>query len=67
MDYAEHAQDVEVLYLNNVLSIPVLAVFSLLVEDWSSSSLERNLFVFPSDVLLKLSVCTAHRRGGPSS
>jgi len=35
-------KDVEVLYLNNVLSIPILIVFSFIAEDWTTSSLSRN-------------------------
>jgi GDP-mannose transporter len=31
------------MFYNNFLSIPILAVFSLIVEDWSSQNLERNL------------------------
>lgn len=32
------------MYYNNLLSIPVLVTFSLLFEDWSSKSLELNLY-----------------------
>jgi GDP-mannose transporter len=37
--------DWDTMFYNNLLSIPVLAVFSLLVEDWSSENLYRNLYV----------------------
>ncbi|SCV68003.1 BQ2448_124 [Microbotryum intermedium] len=37
--------DWDTLRYNNLLSIPVLAFFSLLVEDWSYESLVANLFV----------------------
>jgi GDP-mannose transporter len=33
------------MFYNNLLSIPVLAVFSLLIEDWGSENLTRNLYV----------------------
>ena len=35
--------DWDTMFYNNLLSIPVLAVFSILVEDWSSENLTRNL------------------------
>jgi GDP-mannose transporter len=35
--------DWDSMFYNNFLSIPVLAVFSLLFEDWSAQSLTRNL------------------------
>ncbi|KAJ3569037.1 hypothetical protein NP233_g5319 [Leucocoprinus birnbaumii] len=38
--------DWDSMYYNNLLSIPVLAVFSILVEDWSSENLTRS---FPPD------------------
>lgn len=31
------------MFYNNLLSIPVLVIFSLLFEDWSAKSLELNL------------------------
>jgi len=34
--------DWDSMFYNNLLSIPVLAVFSLLVEDWGSANLTRN-------------------------
>ena len=34
------------MFYNNLLSIPVLVVFSLLVEDWSAANMTRN---FPPD------------------
>lgn len=38
--------DWDSMFYNNLLSIPVLAIFSLLVEDWGAENLARN---FPSD------------------
>lgn len=35
--------DWDSMFYNNLLSIPVLLVFSVLVEDWGSSNLARNL------------------------
>ena len=35
--------DWDTIFYTNLLSIPVLAVFSILVEDWSSENLTRNL------------------------
>jgi GDP-mannose transporter len=37
--------DWETMFYNNVLSIPVLAVLSIFVEDWSSDNLARSLSV----------------------
>jgi len=37
--------DWETMFYNNVLSVPVLAVLSILVEDWSSDNLARSLSV----------------------
>ncbi|KZT27764.1 UDP-galactose transporter [Neolentinus lepideus HHB14362 ss-1] len=34
--------DWDTMYYNNLLSIPILAVFSIIVEDWGSESLNRN-------------------------
>jgi len=39
-------KDWDSMYYNNALSIPVLIVFSILVEDWSSANFVRN---FPSE------------------
>lgn len=39
--------DWDSMFYNNLLSIPVLAVFSLIAEDWSSTNLTRNLYVAP--------------------
>jgi GDP-mannose transporter len=36
-------RDWDSMFYNNLLSIPVLAFFSILVEDWSSANLVRNL------------------------
>jgi GDP-mannose transporter len=35
--------DWETMFYNNLLSIPVLVVFSVVVEDWGSANLTRNL------------------------
>lgn len=35
--------DWDTMFYNNLLSIPVLALFSLLVEDWSSENLTESL------------------------
>lgn len=37
--------DWETMFYNNLLSIPVLTVFSIVVEDWTSDNLTRNLWV----------------------
>lgn len=36
-------KDWDSMFYNNLLSIPVLIIFSLLVEDWSAASFSRNL------------------------
>lgn len=38
-------KDWDSMYYNNLLSIPVLVVASILVEDWSGTNLLRNLCV----------------------
>lgn len=38
-------KDWDTMFYNNLLSIPVLFVCSLLVEDWSAESLTKNLYV----------------------
>ena len=46
-------KDWDSMFYNNLLSIPVLIVFSLLVEDWSAASFSRNLSVdFPSSPVI---------------
>ena len=35
--------DWDTMFYNNMLSIPVLAAFSIIVEDWGSENLSRNL------------------------
>lgn len=40
--------DWETMFYNNLLSIPVLVVFSILVEDWSFENITRNLYVHSS-------------------
>lgn len=37
--------DWDSMFYNNLLSIPVLAVFSLIAEDWSHANIVRNLYV----------------------
>ncbi|KXN89373.1 GDP-mannose transporter, partial [Leucoagaricus sp. SymC.cos] len=44
--------DWDSMFYNNLLSIPVLAVFSLLVEDWGSENLTRNFPPETRDFLL---------------
>ncbi|GAD95834.1 GDP-mannose transporter [Paecilomyces variotii No. 5] len=39
-------KDFDTMFYNNLLSIPVLIVFSLLAEDWSSANINRN---FPAE------------------
>ena len=35
--------DWDSMFYNNLLSIPVLLLFSFVVEDWGSENLDRNL------------------------
>jgi GDP-mannose transporter len=35
--------DWDSMFYNNLLSIPVLAIFSVIAEDWSYANLVRNL------------------------
>jgi len=35
--------DWDTMFYNNLLSIPVLALFSILAENWGSENLARNL------------------------
>ncbi|EFX00580.1 golgi GDP-mannose transporter [Grosmannia clavigera kw1407] len=44
-------KDKDTMFYNNLLSIPILVVCSLLLEDWSSENLERN---FPVETRTKL-------------
>lgn len=37
--------DWDSMFYNNLLSIPVLAVFSVIAENWSAENLVRNLYV----------------------
>lgn len=37
--------DWDSMFYNNLLSIPILAIFSFTVEDWGSENLSRNLLV----------------------
>lgn len=52
-------KDWDSMYYNNLLSIPVLVVASLVVEDWGSASLTRNLYV----ILIRGIVKSAGSRG----
>jgi len=45
-------KDWDTMFYNNLLSIPVLATFSLIVEDWGSESLNRNFPPATRNVLL---------------
>ena len=38
--------DWDSMFYSNLLSVPVLAVFSFIIEDWGWESLNRNLYVF---------------------
>lgn len=46
-------KDYDTMFYNNLLTIPVLVVFSLLFEDWSSENLARN---FPEETKNKLMI-----------
>lgn len=37
-------KDWDSMFYNNLLSIPVLAVFSIIIEDWGSDNLRKNLY-----------------------
>ena len=37
--------DWDSMYYNNLLSIPILAVFSIITEDWGTDNLASNLWV----------------------
>ena len=37
--------DWDSMFYNNLLSIPILAVFSIVVEDWGADNLASNLWV----------------------
>ena len=37
--------DWDTMFYNNLLSIPVLSVFSIIAEDWGTENLQRNLCV----------------------
>ncbi|KAF8518030.1 UDP-galactose transporter [Hysterangium stoloniferum] len=45
-------KDWDTMFYNNLLSIPVLAVFSLMVEDWSSEGITQNFPPETREVLL---------------
>ncbi len=53
--------DWDSMFYNNLLSIPVLLIFSLVIEDWGSANLDRNLYVStcPSAVGSLLLTCTS--------
>lgn len=38
-------KDWDSMFYNNLLSIPIMFVFSVLLEDWSMGSILRNLYV----------------------
>lgn len=38
-------KDWDTMFYNNMLSIPVLVIFSFIAEDWSKANLEINLCV----------------------
>jgi GDP-mannose transporter len=44
-------KDFDTMYYNNLLTIPILLVASILVEDWSSANIERN---FPTEARNKV-------------
>jgi GDP-mannose transporter len=44
-------KDFDTMYYNNLLTIPILLVASILVEDWSSANIERN---FPAEARNKV-------------
>ena len=48
--------DWDTMFYNNLLSIPVLLVFSFIIEDWGSDSLNRNLCVICAPLVLCLHV-----------
>lgn len=54
-------KDWDSMFYNNLLSIPVLAVASIIMEDWGTKSLNANLYVF------RRSVITAERLFGSHS
>src|SRR5260370_42044319 len=60
--------DWDSMFYNNLLSIPVLLVFSLVIEDWGSANLDRNLYVStcPSAVGSLLLTCTSLPTGRPN-
>lgn len=37
--------DWDTMFYNNLLSVPILAIFSIVAEDWGSENLNRNLYV----------------------
>lgn len=39
------SKDWDSMFYNNLLSIPVLFIFSLVIEDWGAASFSRNLYV----------------------
>lgn len=46
-------KDFDTVYYNNLLSIPLLIVPSIIFEDWSAESLAKNLWVY----FMGVSVC----------
>lgn len=51
--------DWDSMFYNNLLSIPVLLLFSFVIEDWGSDNINRNLCV-PPVALRSTSLLTLH-------
>ena len=51
--------DWDSMFYNNLLSIPVLLLFSCVVENWGSENLERNLYVHCHCRRVVLLTCTS--------
>lgn len=54
--------DWDTMFYNNLLSVPVLAVFSIVAEDWGSENLNRNLYVAYSSTRPRLTILVAHQK-----
>ena len=52
--------DWDSMFYNNLLSIPVLLLFSFVIEDWGSDNINRNLCVPPPVALRSTSLLTLH-------
>ncbi len=44
------------MFYSNLLGIPVLALFSIIAEDWGAENLARNLYVAPPTITISLFV-----------